>query len=157
MDFDNYRLVLGIHSTLRWLVIVAGLLATVAAWAGRVSRGSWSDTTTMAGRAFAVGLDLQFVVGLVLYAVLSPAVSLALRNAAGAMQDPVRQFWMIEHPVAMVLALVLAHMGALKAGRAVRDGSSNPSAWLFTVALLLVLAALPWPSLAYGRPLMPTF
>jgi uncharacterized Tic20 family protein len=111
MDFEAYGLVLAIHSTLRWVVLVGGLVAAAAAWAARFGARSWTDTTTAAGRAFAVAMDLQFVVGLVLYVVLSPTVAAGLRNMSGAMGDAHHRFWMLEHPAAMILALVLAHIG----------------------------------------------
>jgi len=158
MDFEAYGLVLGIHSTLRWVVLGAGLLAAAAAWASRFGSKSWTDTTTAAGRAFAVAMDLQLVVGLLLYVVLSPTVAAGLGDMSGAMGDAQHRFWMVEHPAAMILALVLAHIGAAKSRRAVRaEGGAGPSAWYFTLAFLLVVAVLPWPFLDHGRPLLPSW
>jgi hypothetical protein len=158
MDFEAYGLVLAAHSTLRWVVLVAGLVAAVASWAARFGVKSWTDTTTSAGRVFAVAMDLQLVVGLVLYVVLSPTVAAGLGDMSGAMGDAQHRFWMVEHPAAMILALVLAHVGAAKSRRAVRaEDGPGPSAWYFTLALLLVVAVLPWPFLTYGRPLMPSW
>jgi hypothetical protein len=158
MDFEAYGLVLAIHSTLRWVALAAGVVATAAAWGSRLGSSSWADTTSGAGRAFAVAMDLQLVVGLVLYVVLSPSVAAGLGNMSGAMADSQHRFWMIEHPAAMILALVLAHVGAAKSRRAVRtEDGTDPSAWYFTLALLLVVAVLPWPFFDYGRPLLPNW
>jgi uncharacterized Tic20 family protein len=157
MDFGNYGFVLGVHSTLRWLVVVAGLVATVAAWSGRLGSRSWADSTTAAGRVFALAMDLQFVVGAVLYTALSPAVAASMRNAANAMQDAQQRFWMVEHPAAMILALVFAHVGVIKAKRPAGSDAHRQAARYFTLALLLVLAALPWPFLTHGRPLLPSW
>jgi hypothetical protein len=33
----------------------------------------------------------------------------------------------------------------------------GPEAWLFTVAVLLIVLVLPWPFLDYGRPLLPSW
>jgi uncharacterized Tic20 family protein len=158
MDFEAYGLVLAIHSTLRWVVLGAGLLAAAAAWASRFGSKSWTDTTAGAGRAFAVAMDLQLVVGLLLYVVLSPTVAGRLGDLSGAMGDAQHRFWMVEHPAAMIVALVLAHIGVAKSRRAVRAGDGpGPSAWYFTLAFLLVVAVLPWPFLEYGRPLLPSW
>jgi hypothetical protein len=157
MDFGSYGMVLAVHSTLRWVVLGAGLGAAAASWAGRLSRGSWADSASASGRIFAVAMDLQAVVGLVLYFVLSPTVSSGLGNLSAAMGDRPQRFWMAEHPAAMILALVLAHVGAVKSrGRTGTDGHRR-AAWYFTLALLLVVAALPWPFFDYGRPLMPSW
>jgi hypothetical protein len=157
MDFGSYGLVLAIHSALRWIVLTAGVIATLASWAGRVGSKSWTDTTAAAGRAFAVSMDLQLVVGLVLYLVLSPTVASGRANLAAAMDDNQQRFWMIEHPAAMIAALVLAHVGVLRSMRVARTDDHRQPTWHFTLALLLVLAALPWPFLEYGRPLLPSW
>jgi uncharacterized Tic20 family protein len=156
MDFGSYGQVLAVHSTLRWVVLAAGFVATAASWAGRLGSKSWVDTTAGAGRVFAVAMDLQLVAGLVLYLVLSPAVTAGLANIGAAMEDRHQRFWMAEHPAAMILALVLAHIGALKSRQAAGAGHRQAS-WYFTLAFLLIVAALPWPFRDYGRPLMPNW
>lgn len=157
MDFEAYGVALALHSTLRWVAVAAGLLAATSAWAARLGSRSSSDTTLAAGRAFAVTLDLQLVIGLILYLALSPTVASGLSNVSAAMSDAQHRFWMIEHPVAMVVALVLAHIGVARARRVRSNDEPGPSAWYFTLAILLVLAVLPWPFLDYGRPLMPSW
>ena len=157
MDFEAYGLVLAIHSTLRWVALGAGVVAAAAAWAGRLGSSSWADTTSCAGRAFAVTMDLQLVVGLVLYLALSPAVASGLGNMSGAMADSQHRFWMVEHPAAMIVALVLAHIGVAKSRHRSGAEGRGQSAWYFTLAVLLVVAVLPWPFLDYGRPLMPSW
>jgi hypothetical protein len=157
MDFEAYGLVLAIHSTLRWVVLGAGFVASAAAWAGRLGSRSWTDTTTGAGRAFAVMMDLQLAVGLVLYVALSPTVATGLRNVSWGMADVQHRFWMVEHPAAMILALVLAHIGAAKSRRRAGADGHRGAAWYFTFAVLLVAALVPWPFLDYGRPLLPSW
>jgi hypothetical protein len=157
MDFESYGLVLGLHSTLRWVVIATGVAAAAVAWAARLGTRSWTDTTLAMGRTFAVTMDLQLVVGLILYLALSPTVASGLSNISGAMGDAQHRFWMLEHPAAMVAALVLAHVGVAKARRARPSDGPGPAAWYFTIAIVLVLAVLPWPSLDYGRPLLPSW
>lgn len=157
MDFEAYGLVLGLHSTLRWVAVGAGVAAAAAAWAARLGSRSWTDTTLAMGRTFAVTMDLQLVVGLILYLALSPTVASGLSNVSGAMSDTQHRFWMLEHPAAMVAALVLAHVGVAKARRARSSDGPGPAAWYFTLAIVLVLAVLPWPFLDYGRPLLPSW
>jgi len=157
MDFEAYGLVLAIHSTLRWAALAAGLVAVGAAWVGRVAGSSWADTTSGAGRVFAVAMDIQLVAGLVLYLALSPTVSAGLGNLSGAMADSQHRFWMLEHPAAMIAALVLAHVGVAKSTRRAGTDGHRQAAWYFTIAFLLVVAVLPWPFLDHGRPLMPSW
>jgi uncharacterized Tic20 family protein len=157
MDFEAYGVVLAIHSTLRWVALGVGLVAALAAWARRLGSEGLTDTAATAGRAFAVTMDFQLVVGLVLYLVLSPTVASGLGNMSGAMADAHHRFWMVEHPAVMIASLVLAHIGVAKNRRAIRKDGSGPSAWYFTVAFLLVVAMVPWPFLDHGRPLLPSW
>jgi uncharacterized Tic20 family protein len=157
MDFEAYGVVLAIHSTLRWIALGAGLVAAATTWLRRLGSKSWTDTASAAGRAFAVTLDLQLVVGIVLYLVLSPTVAAGLSNMSAAMGDAHHRFWMVEHPAAMIVALVLAHIGVAKARRATRTDEPGPAAWLFTAAFLIVVSLVPWPFLNYGRPLLPSW
>lgn len=157
MDFEAYGLVLGLHSTLRWVVVGAGILAAAAAWAARLGSKPWSETTLAIGRSFAVAMDLQAAIGVILYLALSPTVAASLRDISGAMGDAQHRFWMLEHPAATMAALVLAHIGVVKARRARPSDEPGPAAWYFTLAILLVLAVLPWPFLDHGRPLLPSW
>ena len=101
--------------------------------------------------------SFQLVVGLVLYLALSPTVASGLGNMSGAMADSSHRFWMVEHPAAMIAALVLAHIGVAKTRHKAGEAGRGRSAWYFTLAFLLVVAVLPWPFLHYGRPLMPSW
>jgi hypothetical protein len=73
------------------------------------------------------------------------------------MADSQHRFWMLEHPAAMIAALVLAHVGVAKSTRRAGTDGHRQAAWYFTIAFLLVVAVLPWPFLDHGRPLMPSW
>ena len=67
-----YGIVLLLHSLLRWLVLIAGLLAAARGISGWRSRRPWTLPDERAGLWFTMTLDLQFLLGLLLYGVLSP-------------------------------------------------------------------------------------
>jgi hypothetical protein len=56
----------------------------------------------------------------------------------------------------MLLAVILAHVGGVMARRAAGDTAKfrQQAVW-FTLAVLAVLLAIPWPWLSYGRALFP--
>jgi hypothetical protein len=144
-----YPTVLIAHSWLRWLVVVSGIWAVVAA----AARQRGADRASL---LFTIGLDVQLVFGALLYAVLSPITQAAMRDMASAMRNPGLRFWAVEHATLMILAVVFAHTGRVVArvkSKAGEPGSRAPLFW-FAVALLAVLAAIPWPFLAYGRALV---
>jgi hypothetical protein len=150
-----YAAALLLHSWLRWLVIAAGLLAVGRALGGRAKGRAWGPHDDRAGRLFAVALDVQVLVGLLLYFVLSPVVTAARADVAAAMRTSALRFWLVEHLVAMLLAIVLAHVGRTRVRRAMSDRQRfTRAAVYFGLALLLVLAGTPWPGLPYARPLL---
>jgi hypothetical protein len=147
-----------LHSLLRWLVIAFGLMAVIRALSGVTGRRPWTPLDERAGRLFVIGLDIQMLIGLILYGLLSPFTRAAFADMGAAMRDPLLRFYAIEHLVLMVCAVALAHVGRART----RKTSSAPArqrtaAIFFTLSLLLVLLGTPWPFRAVGRPLLPQF
>ena len=143
------------HSLLRWVVFLAGFWALIRVWSGFAARSPWTRKEHLAGLVFTSLLNLQVLLGILLYAI-SPITRSALANFAGAMKDPVTRFFAVEHPTAMLAAAIIAQAGFSLAKRASSDRASFRRAVIaYSVAALLVVAAIPWPFLKYGRPLLP--
>jgi hypothetical protein len=143
-----YTAVLTFHSWMRWFALVAGVGATLAALTGRDSR------TDRWGLLLMMALDIQMLIGLLLYLVLSPFTKEALQNFPAAMQNPQLRFWAVEHVSLMVAAVVLAHVGRVLARKARTPGAKRTRSLVcFGLATLAMLAATPWPGMANGRPL----
>lgn len=150
-----YYPVLLLHSWLRWVVLLAGILAVSRAIAGWTQGRPWTLTDDRAGLWFTIALDLQLLVGLLLYFVLSPITTAALQEFGGVMQDTVRRFWAVEHVFGMALALLLAHVGRVRIRKAPADARRHRRATVyFTLALLAVIGSIPWPGLPHGRPMV---
>jgi hypothetical protein len=149
-----YSLLLFLHSWLRWLVLLTGLFAVARAIAGTNSGRSWTAADGKPGLFFILCLDLQLLIGLALYLVFSPTVQAAFGNIGAAMKDTAYRFYVVEHAVGMIVAIVLAHIGRVRSKKAATDGARYKSAAIFFgAALLLILALIPWPGMAAGRPL----
>ena len=153
-----YLFLLSLHSILRWAVILTALWAIGRAWAGMTGRRAWEPRDDTAGQWFVTSMDLQLLIGLILYGVLSPITAAAFADMAGAMKNPIWRFWTVEHIMLMVVAVALTHVGRSRSRRAVEARSRHKSALVFYVlSLLLVLAAIPWPWMRDPRPLVRLF
>ncbi len=147
-----YSTVLLIHSWLRWLALATALLATVAAARNQVAgdrspADRWSLFAMMA-------LDVQMLLGLLLYLALSPFTAEAMRNMSAAMQNPQLRFWAVEHLTTMLSAVVIAHVGRVLARKAVTPAAKRSRLLIcFGIATVLLLLGTPWPGMANGRPL----
>jgi|SRR6187399_2704080 len=150
-----YSATVAIHSLLRWVVLLTGLAAAgrgIAGW----NKRSWTSGDDRAGVLFIGSLDIQMLLGLLLYLVLSPTVGNAFRNIGAAMKDPVLRFFLVEHALGMLIAIVLAHIGRVRTKKAAPESSKHRAAAVFYgLALLLILLSIPWPGMPAGRPLWP--
>ena len=146
-----YSTVLLLHSWLRWLALIAGVLATFAPL-GKGDRRLQSAERW--GLIFMVALDVQLLLGLLLYGVLSPYTAAAMNDFGAAMRDPVLRFWAVEHLTMMLAAVILVHVGRVLA-RKTADVDKKRKRLLicFGLAVLLVLLGMPWPGMVNGRPL----
>jgi hypothetical protein len=124
-----YFPMLVLHSTWRWVVIVALAAATTTSLAGAASR--------VPARLAVVAADLQLTFGLILSLWLSPLGLSALR--AGDREAETLFFGAV-HFAAMLLVVVLAHAGGISA----RRGLARRAGMLFAAALVIVFAAIPW-------------
>lgn len=149
-----YTALIVTHSWLRWAVIVFGLLAVFQAIAGRSSRRAWAPGDAKAGRLYTIALDVQLLIGLILYLGVSPTVAAARANMEAAMANSATRFWLIEHPVGMLVALVLAHIGTSRVRRAASDRERfTRAAAFYGASVLIAILSSPWPGLPYGRAL----
>jgi hypothetical protein len=151
-----YRLLLAGHSLNRWLVVVLLMSATVLGARGWIAARPWSRGDDRTGRLLTAVMDLQLLLGLLLYVGFSPYTRAGWADLAGAMTDRVLRFWTVEHAPTMLLAVALVHAGRVLVRRAEAPRARHRCAAVtFGLATLLVLAAIPWPFLAYGRALLP--
>jgi membrane protein DedA with SNARE-associated domain len=145
------------HSLLRWIVIIACLWALVRVWSGFFGRSEWTRKDQMAGLLFTSVLNLQLILGIILYAI-SPITRAAMSNFAAAMKDSTLRFVAVEHVAGMLVAVVVAQLGYSLAKRAATDRAKFlRSAIAYSIAAVLILASIPWPFMKYGRPLFPSF
>jgi hypothetical protein len=149
-----YSAALLLHSWLRWLVLIAGILAVARAIAGMTSNKPWTKTDDTGTLLFTIALDIQLLIGLALYAFLSPITRLAFSDMASAMRQPPLRFWVAEHFVGMLMALALAHVGRVVIKRKTDPGDKHRLAAMFLgVAMVVILLSVPWPWGAIPRPL----
>jgi hypothetical protein len=148
-----YTLLLVFHSWLRWAAIITGIISFVSALTGDSSnvRGDRSDRF---GLAFMATLDMQLLLGLLLYFFLSPNTAAVLKDFGAAMRDPIARFWAVEHVGTMLVAVILAHVGRVLARKAPTPSARRTRLLVcFGIALAAILAGTPWPGMANGRPL----
>lgn len=145
-----YNIVLSLHNIIRWLVVIGGAVAAIRALYGWLAGRPWRPLDNQLGLLFTISMDIQVLLGLLLYFILSPITTSNLSSIGDAMSNPTARFFLVEHSLVMIVALGLAHAGRSLAKKAEDDTRKHMRAAIFfTIALLLVLALIPW-----NRPLL---
>jgi hypothetical protein len=149
-----YEILKGLHNIIRWVVVLGGLYALVLTLQGVFTRTAWTATVQRAGLIFTSALNIQLVLGILLYFV-SPYIQglmTGMRADMGAiMGDRQSRFFAIEHWFTMILALIIAQVGYSLSKRAKDDRTKYVrSSVAYVLAALLIAYGIPW-----WRPLFP--
>ncbi|MCG8577646.1 MAG: hypothetical protein MI810_22385 [Flavobacteriales bacterium] len=136
-----YDILVRAHSGWRWIVLILVLTAIFKAFQGRGAGKEFTAGDKKIALFAMVAFHIQFLVGLILY-FLSPMVTFA----EGFMKSTELRFYTMEHSVLMILAMVFITMGYSKSKKQTEDKAKfSKIAIFYTIALILVLAAIPWP------------
>src|SRR3954453_11358709 len=147
-----YTTLLAVHSWVRWLALIAVVGTTLAAVRGKVAGAS--SLADRWGMVAMMALDIQLLLGLLLYFVVSPNMKAILDNFGGAMRDPALRFWAVEHTVSMFAAIALAHVGRVLARKAASPAVKRSRLLIcFGLSMVLIIVGMPWPGRPGGRPL----
>ena len=140
-----YPTILTLHNVMRWVVLAAALWAILRAIGGWTGRQPWTAASALPGRVYTITMDVQLLLGVLLYAVFSPVTRQAFSDMGAAMAERDLRFFAVEHALLMVLAVVVAHMGKVLAAKGATDVARHRRAAIwYGVSLLLILGGMPW-------------
>lgn len=149
-----YSLFLILHSWLRWGAILAGLLAAITLVMSKPARPGDANPSDRWNLFFLIALDLQLVLGLVLYFVASPYMASIRENFGESMRIPQLRFWAVEHVTIMLVAVIALHLARVLARKATNAGSRRRRLLIgVSIAVLAILGGTPWPGSRVSRPL----
>lgn len=149
-----YTVVLFAHSWTRWILVLLAVVLVFRSLVGLMKGQAYTGMDKSLGLAFFWALNIQFVLGIALYAGLSPVTRAAFSDMAAAMKDGAIRFFVAEHFVTAFLAIGAGHFGIARAKRMEEDRKKHLFMLIGSgLCLLLMLALIPWPNLPYGRAL----
>ncbi len=132
---------------MRWLILVTAVLAIAMPFLN--SSGEVTKKSKLPALSFMITCDIQLLLGLILYFGYSPFGLDAFDNGMSfVMKNPMVRKIAVEHFILMLLALALVHIGYSKAKKATENEQLKKiSMKFFGVALIVILAGLPWARL----------
>ncbi|MEO6130928.1 MAG: cytochrome B [Saprospiraceae bacterium] len=131
-----YSALLHFHSGLRWVVLILIIVNVVNAYNGMSRKKIFAPADRKLSLFALISTHLQVLLGLALYAI-SPRVQFSSET----MSNAVLRFFTMEHTVMMLIAVILVTIGNSKA----KAGNFKKEFWYYFIALLVILAAIPWP------------
>lgn len=132
------------HSGLRWIVLLL-MAATIIDSAIRMYRPFKESERKLALFAL-ISMHTQLLIGILLYA-LSPKMQHIFANRSDdIMSDSTLRFLVVEHPLMMILAVILVTVGYSRAKRQSEHWAKHRMTFFYYLAaLILILLSIPWP------------
>jgi hypothetical protein len=148
-----YPIFLALHNLVRWIALILGIIAFVRALWGWLGKREWAGIDRRLGMFFTSAMDIQILLGLILYIFLSPITHDFFRNFSTAISNPTDLFFGLFHPLMMILAVVFAHVGSATSRKATGNIAKHQRAVLwYGLSIVVMVLAIPW-----SRPLLRGF
>jgi mannose/fructose/N-acetylgalactosamine-specific phosphotransferase system component IID len=132
-----YSGLLHLHNVLRWVILILLLISLVQSF---TKNGSIQKTSLW----LLIAAHITLILGLFQYFNNEAVGFHMIENLGGfgnVMKDSFARFWVVEHITAMILAIVFITLARGK----VKKQNLDTAKWFYLVALILILAAVPWP------------
>lgn len=145
MNEGLYNVLLHLHSVGRWIVLILLIIAIFNSMVA--GKRPYIRTDARTGLILTIFADLMLLIGLVLWFVGPWGYPLIQQKGMGAvMSNPVERFFVMEHNVGMLIAIVLMHIGKAQGKKAIGDKAKHRRTMIFyLLALVIILASIPWP------------
>jgi glucan phosphoethanolaminetransferase (alkaline phosphatase superfamily) len=136
---------LHLHNLLRWIILILLFVAIYQAFTK--NKGVQKISLFLL-----ISAHITLLLGLYQYFMGNMGIALFKANGSEVMKNPSLRFWAVEHITGMIIAIVLITIARGKA----KTENYNALKWLYLVALIIILAVVPWPFRAgIGRPWFP--
>jgi len=145
MGTSLYSAMLHAHSVGRWIVLILLLFAIINSLLA--GNRPYIKSDNRLGLLLTIFADLMLLIGVYLYFAgpLGYQV-IESKGMSAAMKDPYNRFFVVEHLIGMLIAIILIHIGKAQGRRPIGDRAKHRRTMIFyLVALLIILASIPWP------------
>ncbi|MEQ6124987.1 hypothetical protein AAON49_12340 [Pseudotenacibaculum sp. MALMAid0570] len=133
-----------IHSYWAYIVVIMLVVAVFNAISGLSKKRTFNSKDLRIGLFTLIVSHIQLLIGLGWY-FASPYYKALKSNGSEVMGDSASRLLAIEHPILMILAIVLITIGWSKHKKKTDDSAKFKTfAIFYGIALVLILARIPW-------------
>jgi NADH:ubiquinone oxidoreductase subunit 2 (subunit N) len=134
-----------IHSYWAYLAVLLLVLAFVNALIGLTKNKEFSDKDLRISLFTLIVVHIQLILGFIVYYVSPYYESMREIGMSATMKDAVIRLYTVEHPLMMILAIVLITIGFSKHKKQTTDkGKFKTLTIFYGLGLLFVLSRIPW-------------
>ena len=147
-----------LHNLLRWVVLILLLASLVKSYTGWKSGKPFAAADKKVWLFTMVAAHVTLLIGLYQWLAGRYGMFTHVRpEGTSMMKDAFYRFYQLEHPLSMIVAIVLITLGHGMAKKPLADNEKYRKAFqLFLLALVLILIRIPWPFMeVVGRPILP--
>lgn len=149
---------LHLHNLLRWIILILLLVSIYKSYVGTTTKKTFDPGDKKIWLFTLIASHLTLLLGLYQWLFGRFGIlSYVKPEGASMMKDPYLRFFQMEHPVSMILAILMITLGYGMAKKNVDDALKYKKALrYFVLALILIMVAVPWPFRGIvARPLFP--
>jgi hypothetical protein len=137
---------LDLHNLLRWIILILLLLSIYKAFVGWKNKKTFSPGDKKTWLFTLITAHIMLVIGLYQWLWGRYGMLKIPPPAEGVMKSKFYRFFWVEHPTFMILAIFMITLAYRMAKKPLADEVKYRRVfWLFIVALLFILVAIPWP------------
>ncbi len=151
-----YEILLVLHNVLRWVVLGLAVYAIYNNYSGWKNERKFKAADKRANTLFIASLHSQLLIGLILYAGVSPMMEAIFADFGAAMKGKETRFWAIEHLIGMIVGIAIAQIGSIRSKKERSDTSKFKTAFAwFLIGTLIILLMIPFGIWNVERRLLP--
>jgi hypothetical protein len=98
---------------------------------GWFGKKAYTQTNKRLALFLTISVDVQLLLGLVIYFFTSSITKMARADFGAAMGNSELRFWAVEHGLMMLIAIALFHIGKVKATKATSDVQKHKKTVIF--------------------------
>jgi hypothetical protein len=133
-----------LHSFMPYVLLTVLILALLKSFIAYQKGQEHTEAHRKNGLIVLILAHLQLTIGLVLY-FISPITTSAFTDMGSAMKDSTLRLYAIEHPVVMILAIILITRAYSKSKKNIDDRTKHKIKWVsYLASLVLILSKIPW-------------
>lgn len=152
-----YEALLALHNLGRWVVLILLLAAIIQSLNGMTGNKAYTSRDKRVALFLMIAAHIMLLIGLYQWFVGPWGLHRIEETGMKAvMQNKVYRFWAIEHLTGMLTGIILITIGRGVGKKNIPDRVKHSrSFWLYFIALVIIMATVPWPFRDVARPLLP--